>query len=108
MYRIVEEGRINESDQPYELAPIEIDAFDRAECLDRWKGSFGRPPPEHLSPQFIKRVLIWEPQNRALGGVSVKTARRLKTDRSWQTGADHRKTGLHLVREWNGRTYQVE
>ena len=41
----------------------DISAFERAECLDRWREVFGRPPPKYLSPQFMKRVLIWETQN---------------------------------------------
>ena len=86
----------------------QIEAFDRAECLDRWKVMFGRPPPKHLSPQFMKRVLIWEIQNRALGGVSAKTKRRLQQIASGKTAPTTAKPGSHLVREWNGRTYQVE
>ncbi|UXX83792.1 DUF2924 domain-containing protein [Roseovarius pelagicus] len=86
----------------------EIDAFDRTECLNRWREMFDRPTPKYLSPQFMKRVLIWEAQNRALGGVSVKTTRRLKRIAADKTVATIAKPGSHLIREWNGRTYQVE
>ena len=86
----------------------EIDAFDRSKCLEQWKQMFKRPPPQHLSPQFMKRVLIWEVQNRALGGVSAKTTRRLQRIASGKTAPTTAKPGSHLVREWNGRTYQVE
>ena len=86
----------------------EIEALDRAACLDRWREAFRRSPPKYLSPQFMKRVLIWEVQNRALGGVSVKTTRRLKQIAAGQTLPSTAKPGSHLVREWNGRTYQVE
>ena len=86
----------------------EIEALDRAACLDRWREAFGRSPPKFLSPQFMKRVLIWEVQNRALGGVSVKTTRRLKQIAAGKTLPSTAKPGSHLVREWNGRTYQVE
>ena len=55
----------------------EIEGFDRADCLDRWRKAFGRPPPKYLSPQFMKRVLIREMQSGFLGGVSAKTTRRL-------------------------------
>ncbi len=85
-----------------------ISAFDRAECLDGWRETFGRPPPKYLSPQFMTRVLIWETQNRALGGVSAKTSRRLKQIASGKSVPITAKPGSHLVREWNGRTYQVE
>ena len=86
----------------------EISAFDRAECLDRWREVFERPPPKYLSPQFMKRVLIWEMQNRALGGVSLNTTRRLNQIASGKSLPTRTKRGSHLIREWNGRTYQVE
>ena len=86
----------------------EIDAFDRAECLERWREVFGRPPPKYLSAQFMQRVLIWEMQTGVLGGVPAKTTRRLQKIASGGTVRDSAKPGSHLVREWNGRTYQVE
>lgn len=89
-------------------AIVQIEALDRAECLDRWKGTFGRPPPKHLSPQFMKRVMIWEMQNRALGGVSARTTRCLRQIAAGKAASTTAKPGSHLVREWNGRTYQVE
>ena len=87
---------------------VEIEACDRARCLDRWREVFGRPPPKYLSPQFMKRVLIWEVQNEVQGGVSAKTTRRLKQIASGKQVPTTAKPGTHLVREWNGRTYQVE
>ena len=96
-------------DGPSKLESLiaDISAFDRAECLDRLKEVFGRPPPKHLSPQFMKRVLIWEIRNRALGGVSLKTTRRLNQIASGKTLPAMTKPGARLIREWNGRTYQV-
>lgn len=97
-------------DHPGKLERLIADtcAFDRAKCLDRWREVFGRPPPKYLSLQFMKRVLIWETQTRALGGVSVKTTRRLKRIASGKARPTTAKPGSHLIREWNGRTYQVE
>ena len=86
----------------------EIDGLDRSGCLNRWREVFGRPPPKYLSPQFMKRVLIWETQNRLLGGVSVKTTRRLQEIASGKSVPARAKPGSHLIREWNGRTYQIE
>ncbi|MEM6657110.1 MAG: DUF2924 domain-containing protein [Pseudomonadota bacterium] len=85
-----------------------IEAFDRAACLAGWRETFGRSPPKYLSPQFMKRVLIWEVQNKALGGVSVKTTRRLKQIAAGKALPTTARPGSNLVREWNGRTYQVE
>ncbi len=86
----------------------DIEHLDRPGCLDRWREVFGRPPPKYLSPQFMKRVLIWELQNRELGGLSAKTERRLHQIALGKTPPATLKPGSHLVREWNGRTYQVE
>ena len=98
------------TDQPCGLAAriADIDVMDRSECLERWRETFGRPPPKYLSPQFMKRVLIGEMQNRELGGASVKTTRRLNQIASGKAPPITAKPGSHLIREWNGRTYQVE
>ena len=85
-----------------------INAMDRSGCLERWREVFGRSPPKYLSPQFLRRVLIWEALNRTLGGLSTKTERRLKQIASGKAALTPAKPGSQLVREWNGRTYQVE
>lgn len=86
----------------------EIKALDRSGCIDRWREVFGRAPPKHLSPQFMRRALLWELQERILGGVSPKTERTLIQIASGKALPTPVKPGSHLVREWNGRTYQVE
>jgi len=85
----------------------EIEGLDRAECLARWKKVFGRPAPKYLSRPFMQRVLIWQLQNEVLGDVSPKTVRCLEQITSGRTVRTPAKPGSHLVREWNGRTYQV-
>ncbi|GAA6163979.1 DUF2924 domain-containing protein [Pelagimonas sp. KU-00592-HH] len=89
-----------------ELAGIE--QFDRRDCLERWRGAFDRPPPKHLSTQFMRRVLIWEYQTQELGKASIITERRLKQIAVGKAVPTVAKPGSQLVREWNGRTYQVE
>lgn len=89
-------------------AIAEIEELDRLGCLDQWRKVFGRSPPKYLSPQFMKRVLIWELQTRMLSALSAKTERQLMQIASGKTPATAAKPGSHLVREWNGRTYQVE
>lgn len=56
----------------------------------------------------MNRILIWELQCRLLGGVSAKTDRVLKQIAAGKTPPETAKPGSHLIREWNGRTYQVE
>lgn len=84
-----------------------INQMDRLACLAHWQTVFGRPPPKYLSPQFMKRVLIWELQVRVLGGVSKQTERRFRKIAEGKAPQSIAKPGSHLVREWNGRTYQV-
>lgn len=91
-----------------DLSIFQISGMERAGCLARWREIFGRSPPKYLSPQFMRRVLIWEVQTRILGGLSAKTERRLKKIASGKAPPARAKPGSHLVREWNGRTWQVE
>ncbi len=91
--------------QPY---VAEIETSDRASCLNFWRAAFGRPPPKHLSIKFMKRVLIWELQSRALGKVSAKTERVLMRIAEGKPAPTTARPGSQLIREWNGRTYQVE
>ncbi|MEM8632969.1 MAG: DUF2924 domain-containing protein [Pseudomonadota bacterium] len=85
-----------------------IDTLDRDGCLNLWREMFGRSPPKYLSPQFMRRVLIYETQARALGGLSRTTEQRLKKAAAGAQSTASAKPGSRLVREWNGRTYQVE
>ncbi len=86
----------------------EIEEADRAGCLELWREAFGRSPPKHLSPRFMKRVLIRDAQLRLLGGVPVKTDRALMKIAAGKAPSVTAKPGSHLIREWNGHTYQVE
>ena len=87
-------------------------ALDRPAIHKEWCTAFGRLPPKHLSTSFMQRVLGWEVQAKVSGGLPTDIKRTLQSiARGKQPGlAIPRKvaTGAHLVREWNGRTYQVE
>jgi len=85
----------------------EIRGLERAACLERWQSEFGRSPPKYLSPQFMRRVLIWEAQCQVLGRVPAKTERALKRLAAGKAPTTAARPGSHLVREWNWRTYQV-
>ena len=97
-----------------------IEALDRNRCIVAWRRQFGHEPPRHVSVQFMRRVLAYEAQVKTHGGHStaVRKAleRSLKTFRTSKVTARARasapssalRPGTHLVREWNGRSYQVE
>ena len=64
-------------------------SLKRCELVARWRTTFDALPPKHLSAPFMIKAI-------ARGGVAkTKSAAFIKP-------------GTHLMREWNGRTYQVE
>ncbi len=102
-------------------ATISFDMLDRDACLKLWKKQFGQVPPKYASIEFMRKVFAFEAQVAAFGGHSraVRNVLRAclkeagpagKPDAS-ATGTPSPATlrpGTHLVREWNGRVYQVE
>ena len=56
----------------------------------------------------MQRVLIWNLQCQRLGGVSRKTKTQLDRIVQRKSASPQIKPGAYLVREWNGRTYQVQ
>jgi hypothetical protein len=85
---------------------------DRAAIHSEWRREFGRPPSKHLSTGFMQSVLTWEMQAKQSAGLPTKIKRALqaiaKGKQPKLTVPRTVAAGTHLVREWNGRTYQVE
>lgn len=97
-----------------------FDRLGRAECIDRWKARFDQWPPKFVSVQFMRKALAYEAQVKAHGGHSSMVRRALERALK-DTGKPRGKAGpaqlaspltlrpgAHLIREWNGRSYQVE
>lgn len=84
----------------------------RDDVKARWGEVFGSPPPPYLSVAFMEKALAHEQQCRRHGGMSAVTRKSLARIAEGQPVAEASrgslKPGAHLVREWNGRTYQVE
>lgn len=104
---------------PQGVAPF--DALDREACLKRWRKQFEHEPPRYVSVEFMRKVFAYEAQVTAFGGHSKAVRNVLKahlkhTDQGGkrQVGTPSApspaalRSGTHLVREWNGRMYQVE
>jgi len=98
-----------------------FETLTRETCIEQWHRQFGREPPKYTSVQFMRSALAYEAQVKAHGGHSAAVRKALKTalkeDTKPAKTTGSRKTtslqpvlrpGTHLVREWNGRTYQVE
>jgi hypothetical protein len=84
---------------------------ERPATLKKWEATFGSPPPPYLSVPFMQKALHYEAQCKASGGLPAGTKRTLKhIAKGESAGTAHTtslRTGVHLIREWNGRTYQV-
>ena len=93
---------------------VVLDGLDFASLRRVWEQTFGAAPPSSLSRIFLRRVLLHERQCRTHGGLSATTRRTLAAMVNGTPGngaaapAGSVSAGTHLVREWNGRTYQVE
>lgn len=97
-----------------------FETLTRESCIEQWKRQFGREPPKYTSVQFMRSALAYEAQLKAHGGHTTavrkafKTALKEDTKPAKTTGSRKPSSqsvlrpGTHLVREWNGRTYQVE
>jgi len=95
-----------------------IASLERPECIASRVRRFGHMPPKHVSVQFMRKALAYEEQVRLFGGHSSAVRKALKAalkerkpgreTASARTPAVQLRPGTHLVREWNGRTYQVE
>lgn len=87
-------------------------APNQQDLPDQWRKAFGQLPPRYISTRFMHRALGWEAQARAASGVPADIKRALQSiAKGKQTRlAMPRKVraGTHLVRVWNGRTYQVD
>ncbi len=89
-----------------------IEGLDRAGCIAEWENVIGEDVPKHLSVSFMRKALAYEHQCKQYGGLSSSAKRALSAVASGKPIEDatrpSTKPGTHLVREWNGRTYQVE
>ena len=87
-------------------------SLKRCELVARWRTTFDALPPKHLSAQFMIKAIGFEMQCKTFGYSSKSTERRLKAIArggvAKTKSAAFIKPGTHLMREWNGRTYQVE
>lgn len=84
---------------------------ERPEALRQWTAAFGTAPPPFLSVSFLQKASAHAAQCKAHGGLPAATRRTLKQiaarENADVASPPNLRPGAHLVREWNGRTYQV-
>ncbi len=96
-----------------------IPDLPRAELIEQWTASYGRPPPKGLSRRLLEYAAAYHVQTQAYGGLSPALRRKLRrTDqpRHRDKSASTPRTivsrtlppGTRLVREWYGKPYTVE
>jgi len=112
MNRIVRAGEVTDI--------AHFDAMSREDCIDEWRRMIGGQSLKYVSVQFMRSALAYEAQLKAHGGHSRAVRKALKAalksdQRLSEVGGRPKlalqsslRPGTHLVREWNGRTYQIE
>ena len=90
----------------------ELSELDRSGLRVAWQRAFGTSPPHFLSMLFMRKALIWEMQCRLYGGMPANFKRALKSAADGKTPkavpAPTLRPGTQLIREWNGRSHQVD
>ena len=89
----------------------ELSTMDRSALRVCWTKAFDNAPPHFLSMSFMRKALIWDAQCREYGGMPSDLKRALKSaagGNSVRPPAPAIRSGTQLIREWNGRQYQVD
>ena len=84
------------------------------ELRQQWRALYKTEASPHLTRELLLRAVAYRMQEVALGGLRQKRQRQLRevAEQLQQTGAPNiprpeLKPGTRLVREWQGRTYNV-
>ena len=89
--------------------------FDIGELRQRWRGLYKTQAPPHFSRELLVRAVAYRMQEVALGGRRPEPLRELlriaqqfkKTGEATIRARPALKPGTRLMREWQGRTYDV-
>ena len=92
---------------------LEVQKATMAELRAEWRRLFGTDPPA-LSRDLVARAIAFRLQERAFGGLSRASRRRLEEISNRTDGAapapepaPSLRSGARLVREWRGRAHTV-
>jgi DUF2924 family protein len=83
----------------------------RSNLVDQWVAEFGSKPASGMSKAFLARLLAYDLQARALGGLGPRLEKRLMMvarGENPKPPAPRLKPGGQLVRDWNGITHRVD
>jgi hypothetical protein len=106
------------SERPSVEAQLDaIRDLDREALVARWRSIYGQPPPKGISRRLLQRAAAYAVQTKAYGGLKPKTRKMLLRTADGddgtavtqlRTGKPALTPGTCLLREWNGRTHQVD
>src|SRR5205814_2994426 len=98
-----------------EAMPRRLPELDLGALRRQWRGLYKAAAPPHLSRELLARAVAYRMQELALGSLRPEPQRRLR-----QIAQDVKEAGLarmsvrpelrpgtRLLREWQGRTYDV-
>ena len=89
-----------------------LNELDRSGLRVAGTKTFKKRPPHFLSMLFMRKALIWDAQCRIYGGVPANLKRALKSAADGKPprviATSSLRPGTQLIREWNGRRYQVD
>ena len=87
-----------------------LENMNRTSLLELWSKHLDGRPPKRLSSPFLRRILAFEAQTKAYGGLSKTFLKNL--DRYIACDGNRKSTKLkpggRLLREWNGTTHVVD
>lgn len=84
-----------------------LESASRQELIDQWTQLFGMAPSKRTGRLTMTRIIAYELQARAEGGLSSALRRRLADLANGRANQTLSK-GAQLVREWNGESHVVD
>lgn len=98
-----------------EVEIAKLEAMDLAALRVVWQKEYRRDPPKYSSRDFLLRALAYRVQEKAEGGLSKATLKRLAelavrrgdVNKPAAVPAPRLRPGTQLVREWRGEMHQV-
>jgi hypothetical protein len=96
-----------------DLSLADLEGLERDGLVALWSELHGRPAPRAISRPMMIRILAFELQARAEGGLSKPLLKALASLAGEKPAATTRKTaklrpGARLIREWAGVTHVVD
>jgi hypothetical protein len=89
--------------------------LDIGELRQQWRGLYKTQAPRHFSRELLVRAIAYRMQELARGGLRPEPQRQLRrialqfkeTGEATMRARPELKPGTRLMREWQGRTYDV-